>query len=159
MAKGTEVPEEFYFACGLTLLGATCSTSLRLNVGIDCQPRLYTVLLGDSYEVKKGTAMRKMVEFFEPLWSKEGPKVVGGVGSGEGLARTLKDCKRLVLCLCPMNEMSPSLVAGLMPCDSFVSVVDDDKEGGDDDIFPLGFSGGPPVLIGEFEASACVRSD
>lgn len=98
MADGTEVPEEFYFACGLTLLGATCSTSLRLNVGTDCQPRLYTVLLGESYEVKKSTAMKKMVEFFEPLWSEEEPKVVYGVGSGEGLGKTLRDSKRLVLC-------------------------------------------------------------
>lgn len=98
MADGTEVPEEFYFACGLTLLGATCSTSLRLNVGIDCQPRLYTILLGDSYEVKKSTAMKKMIEFFEPLWSEEEPRVVYGVGSGEGLATKFLEAKRLVLC-------------------------------------------------------------
>jgi hypothetical protein len=98
MSEGTEVPEEFYFACGLTLLGATCSNALGLNVGTDVQPRLYTVLLGESYEVKKSTAMRKMVEFFKPLWSDKEPKVVYGVGSGEGLATKLLESKRLILC-------------------------------------------------------------
>ncbi len=39
-ARGTEVPEEFYFASGLTLLGSACSTELTLKTGNEVEPRL-----------------------------------------------------------------------------------------------------------------------
>ena len=58
---GTEVPEEFYFATGLTMLGHAVGTGLTLDVGIAVEPRLYTVLLGESYSVKKSTAMKKTI--------------------------------------------------------------------------------------------------
>src|ERR1700722_18036888 len=66
-ARGTEVPEEFYFASGLTLLGSACATELTLNTGMDVEPRLHTVLLGQSYEAKKSTAVKRMVHFFQEL--------------------------------------------------------------------------------------------
>jgi hypothetical protein len=72
MADGTEVPEEFYFAAGLTVLGAMCGKDLSVSVGFKVEPRLYTVLLDDSYAVKKSTAMRKALEFFG-LWTFGGP--------------------------------------------------------------------------------------
>lgn len=84
LAHGTEVPAEFYYVSSLTLLGATCSTSLKLNVGLDCEPRLYTVLHGGSYEVKKSTAMRRTISFFEKIWLGVGPDAIYGTGSGEG---------------------------------------------------------------------------
>jgi len=39
-ARGTEVPEEFYVASGLTLMGDICS-DLTLNTGNEVEPRLY----------------------------------------------------------------------------------------------------------------------
>jgi hypothetical protein len=97
-ARGTEVPEEFYFASGLTLLGSACATELTLNTGMEVEPRLYTVLLGQSYEAKKSTAVKRMVRFFQEMWSAcGGPEVAWGVGSAEGLARELSAKSKLVL--------------------------------------------------------------
>jgi hypothetical protein len=90
LARGTEVPEEFYFASGLMLLGSACATELTLNTGMEVEPRLYMMLLGQSYEAKKSTAVKRMVQFFEDMWSGcGGPRVAWGVGSAEGLAREL----------------------------------------------------------------------
>lgn len=95
MAAGTEVPEEFYFASALTLLGAATVGSLKLKAAIECEPRFYTVLLGASAAVKKSTAMRRTFEFFERVWTKAAllapPAAEWGAGSAEGLARRLKE--------------------------------------------------------------------
>lgn len=67
LAKGTEVPEEFLFACALTIFGARSVGKLQLNIGLPTEPRLYTILLGKSYEPCKSTAQRRVIEFFLPL--------------------------------------------------------------------------------------------
>ena len=95
-ASGTEVPEEFYFVAGLAMLGAVCSPDLKMNIGMEIDTRFYTVLLGDSYSVKKSTAMRNTVEFFSNLAIRP-LKVSYGVGSAEGLARELSSNPNLVL--------------------------------------------------------------
>lgn len=97
LARGTEVPEEFFFAAGLTMLGAICDGDLQLDIGFDVQPRLYTVLLGDSYEAKKSTAMKKTIEFFEQLKVPQKPRVIYGVGSAEGLGTVLQESHHVVL--------------------------------------------------------------
>jgi hypothetical protein len=97
LARGTEVPEEFYFAAGVTMLGAICDGGLRLEIGFDVQPRLYTVLLGDSYAAKKSTAMKKTIDFFQKLNSAGKPQVIYGVGSAEGLAGVLQSNPHVVL--------------------------------------------------------------
>lgn len=97
LASGTEVPDEFIFACGLTVLGAMCSGELDLKMGVEVDPRLYTVLLGSSYDVKKSTAMKKSIAFFESLGSTRMPHVMSGVGSAEGLGRNLSDHKKVLL--------------------------------------------------------------
>jgi hypothetical protein len=112
MAAGTEVPEEFYFAAGLTLIGVICAGSLRLNAALECEPRLYTLLLGESADVKKSTALRRAVSFFEPFWGEgrmppemaaiavvAAPVAVWGAGSAEGLARKLDEAPEGVLLL------------------------------------------------------------
>jgi len=97
LASGTEVPEEFIFACGLTVFGAMCSGELEIKMGVEVDPRLYTVLLGSSYDVKKSTAMKKSIAFFETLGSTRMPHVMSGVGSAEGLARNLADHRKVLL--------------------------------------------------------------
>ena len=97
LASGTEVPEEFIFACGLTVLGAMCSGELQLSMGVEVDPRLYTVLLGSSYDVKKSTAMKKTIVFFDGLGSTRMPHVMSGVGSAEGLGRNLSEHKKVLL--------------------------------------------------------------
>jgi hypothetical protein len=103
LSENTEVPPEFVFAAGLTALGSLCSPYLSLDVGFKVQPRLYTVLLGNSADVKKSTALAKVLEFFKTISFKAPPGIptklhtLNGVGSAEGLARELKDHSRLLL--------------------------------------------------------------
>lgn len=98
LAEGTEVPLEFLFAVSLTMMGGYAGTDLALDIGFPVEPRLYTVLLGDSYSVKKSTAMKKGVEFFEGLNIEQRPRIVYGVGSAEGLARELTQHPKLTIC-------------------------------------------------------------
>jgi hypothetical protein len=95
-ADGTEVPEEFYFIAGLAMFGAACSPELTVDIGMEIDTRFYTVLLGDSYSVKKSTAMRNTIDFFSSLTTRP-LHVIHGVGSAEGLARELIGSPRLVL--------------------------------------------------------------
>jgi len=101
LAEGTEVPEEFYFASGLTVLGSICAAGLRLKIGLSTAPRLYTVLLGESYGVKKSTAQKRTIEIFEGIIDQmvllEPPDVVYGVGSAEGLMRQLSNHPQLLI--------------------------------------------------------------
>lgn len=97
MARGTEVPREFYFASALTYVGAICSPGLSIGLSFDCQPRLYTALVGASGQAKKSTAMKKTAEFFDTIDTMRRPKTLYGVGSAEGLAAILKDEKRVLL--------------------------------------------------------------
>ncbi len=99
MARDTEVPEEFYFAAGLTFVGAIAAGTLKLRAAIECEPRLYTLLLGESADVKKSTALRRTAQFFESVWSVVGsaPVINWGVGSAEGLARKLNEASRGVV--------------------------------------------------------------
>jgi len=101
LAHGTEVPEEFYFASGLTVLGSICAVGLRLKIGLNVAPRLYTVLLGESYGVKKSTAQKRTIEVFENIVAQmvllEPPDVVYGVGSAEGLMRQLSNHSQLLI--------------------------------------------------------------
>jgi hypothetical protein len=97
LAKGTEVPEEFIYAAAITCLGSIVSGQVEMNLGLDSDTRLYTVLLGSSYEVRKSTAMRKTLEFFQSLRCPWSWNVSHGVASAEGLMDTLQDSKLTLL--------------------------------------------------------------
>ena len=97
---------------GLTLLGSLCAKELKVDIGLNIEPRLYTVLVADS-DVKKSTALYKNVEIFnsiiEELYGDEindgdvevdlspRPSSIFGVASAEGLMRQLPAGKQLVL--------------------------------------------------------------
>jgi hypothetical protein len=116
MSEGSEVPPEFYFACGLTMVGAIAADRLKLELSFEVEPRLYTVLLGESYRVKKSTALKHSVEFFGEIARALGYRthaavdggskksherddfgVLYGVASAEGLTRCFQQCRSLVL--------------------------------------------------------------
>jgi len=109
MAEGTEVPEEFYFAAGLTTLGALCTGRLNVAANVDCDPRLFTVLLGESADVKKSTALRRTVSLFAPLLAPslagERVKLLNGVASAEGLGRILNEHRHVLLCYDEMKAL------------------------------------------------------
>jgi hypothetical protein len=115
MSAGTEVPTEFYFAASLTIFGNQCSGGLTLKLPMSVQPRLFTVLLGESYAVKKSTALKRTVEFFDSVWSDkldgaapascQRPKFLWGAGSAEGLSRCLGENNHAILCYDEMRSL------------------------------------------------------
>lgn len=111
MAEGSDVPPEFYFACGLTIIGSIVATSLKhLQLRFNAEPRLYTIILGESGKVKKSTAMKDMIGFFESIQLPTGltpPRMSYGVGSAEGLVRAITDSRdgRLLLLLDELKQL------------------------------------------------------
>ncbi len=101
LANGSEVCEEFFFASGLTVLGSIVSKHLALNVRMSVSPRLFTVLLGDSYGAKKSTAMKTTVTEFEKILNdlSDNPlRILYGIGSSEGLMRELNHNQQILVC-------------------------------------------------------------
>jgi len=91
-----EAPPQFFYMAFLTCLGSILSGRLTLASEVSPQPRLYVILLGQSADDRKSTAINKVVEFFEefPEFS-----ICRGVGSAEGLLRMLQESSNLLLCL------------------------------------------------------------
>lgn len=99
-----EVPEHFLYMAFFTCLGSVLSDRLTLNSELKPEPRLFTILLGESADDRKSTALIKVVEFFKETLTRETFSVCWGVGSAEGLQARLRDgkkpedSKRLLLC-------------------------------------------------------------
>jgi len=80
----------FYFSC-LTYIGALIAAQVTLDSALEPEPRLYTVLLGESADTRKTTALRKTDSFFRSLGPAYEVPVLLGAGSAEGLAAELKE--------------------------------------------------------------------
>lgn len=97
-----ETPPEFLFMSYLTLLGHAVCDRVRLESEIEAPPRLYTVLLGESADTRKSTAIIKAAKLFEHEvidYLDIGLNLIHGVGSAEGLAGCLKkNEKGLLIC-------------------------------------------------------------
>jgi hypothetical protein len=104
LADGTEVPEEFFFAAALTVIGSLCAQRLKLAVNLECETRLYTVLLGASSDVKKSTALRRTIKTLLPLLLGR-IEVLYGIGSAEGLARILAHKGNVLLAYDEMKSL------------------------------------------------------
>ncbi len=89
-----EPPIEFFFMSFLTCLGNVLADRLTIDSEISPQPRLYTLLLGESADDRKSTAIKKTVELF-----KDWLTICWGVGSAEGLQKKLEEKNRLLLCI------------------------------------------------------------
>lgn len=83
-----EAPQHFLYMAFLTSLGIIMADKVRLASELNTQPRLYTILLGESADDRKSTAIEKTVDFFKE--AIEGFSVCWGVGSAEGLQGRLK---------------------------------------------------------------------
>jgi hypothetical protein len=82
-----ESPKSFFYFAFLTYFGAIVSKSVTLASELGVQPRLYTVLVGESADTRKSTALSKADEFFKGLLPTELTwETLHGVGSAEGLA-------------------------------------------------------------------------
>jgi hypothetical protein len=92
-----ESPREFFYMAALTCLGSFISNSVSIASEVNQQPRLYTLLLGESADDRKSTAIKKTIKFFQDTFNDFG--VCHGVGSAEGLQKRLKDYPFLLLYL------------------------------------------------------------
>ncbi|MGO9373797.1 MAG: hypothetical protein ACLQBD_17035 [Syntrophobacteraceae bacterium] len=81
-----EVPVAFLYMAFLTCMGTAVADCLTLDSEIKPQPRLYTLLLGESADTRKSTAITKTLGFFqESLGDAFQPCL--GLGSAEGLQK------------------------------------------------------------------------
>lgn len=95
MSRVTESPRSFYFMSALTALGLMLSGRITIASAIQPQTRLYTLLLGESADDRKSTAIKLTVKFFQEALSDF--PVCWGAGSAEGLAEQLEKRRRLLL--------------------------------------------------------------
>ena len=102
-----EPPIEFFYIAFLTCLGNVLADRLTLASEIQQQPRMYTVLLGESADERKSTAIQKVTKFFEEFLGgsiAESLRECGyyfcvswGVGSAEGLQKALEEANKTLL--------------------------------------------------------------
>jgi hypothetical protein len=84
-----EAPAHFLFMGYLTCLGAVLSPRLSLNSVLNTQPRLFTVLMGESATERKSTTLNIVINHFKTILQQDF-NVCWGVGSAEGLQKVLK---------------------------------------------------------------------
>lgn len=116
-AAHLEAPTHFFFMSFLTCLGSVVSDRLTLRSELAPQPRLYTLLLGESADDRKSTAISKTVEFFRT--AIQSFTVCWGVGSAEGLQARMEKENRLLLALDEFRQfVSKSKIEAsvLLPC-------------------------------------------
>jgi hypothetical protein len=112
-----EPPPHFFFMSYLTCLGSLISGKVTLRSELQPQPRLYTIILGESADDRKSTAINKTVDFFRSA-VRDYPACLG-VGSAEGLQRRLARDLNLLLVYDEFKAfVSKSKVDGsvLLPC-------------------------------------------
>ena len=80
-----EPPRHFFFMSYLTCLGAVLAGRVTLKTELKPQPRLYVVVLGESADDRKSTAINKTIDFFINALSFF--QSCFGVGSAEGLQK------------------------------------------------------------------------
>ena len=90
-----EPPPQFFYIAFLTCLGNLVSSRLTLMSELNVQPRLFTIILGESADDRKSTAVSKTIDFFRH--SFEPFAVSYGVGSAEGLQKNLNRSANLLL--------------------------------------------------------------
>ena len=75
-AEVLETPKSFLYFTVLTYLGALVANKVTLDSELRPHPCLYTVLLGESADTRKSTALRKVDEFFRGLGTGYAPPVL-----------------------------------------------------------------------------------
>jgi hypothetical protein len=97
-AREYESPKEFFYWDCLALIGAIISGRVRADFDLPCQPRLYVVKVAESAWGRKSTSTQLADRFIRsalelPSNQQANPsdlaKVICGVGSAEGLGKSL----------------------------------------------------------------------
>jgi hypothetical protein len=113
-----EVPAHFFFMGFLTCLGSVLADRLTLASEVAPQPRLFTLLLGESADDRKSTAISKVTDFFREA-APEAFHLCLGVGSAEGLQEFMRKNGKLLLCFDEFKSfVSKCKIDGsvLLPC-------------------------------------------
>lgn len=113
-----EVPRHFLYISYLTCLGSVIAHKVTLNSEIAPQPRLFTLLLGESADDRKSTALTKTTAFFKDALTDDF-QVCWGIGSAEGLQKRLGGYPQLLLCFDELKQfVSKCKIDGsvLLPC-------------------------------------------
>ncbi len=87
-----EAPPQFFYMGYLTALGSVLARSVKVESELDTQPRLFTVLVGESATDRKSTTLNTVVKHFQSVIN-DFPSC-WGVGSAEGLQKILKTNER-----------------------------------------------------------------
>jgi len=87
----TEAPRSFYHMCALVSIGNIIGDRITIESEISPQPTGFVVLLGETADTRKSTAINKTIEFITEVINDFA--TCYGIGSAEGLARKLKECK------------------------------------------------------------------
>lgn len=90
-----EPPLHFFFIAYLTCMGAVIADKVKLKSELWIQSRLFAVILGESADDRKSTAINKTVDFFIDALTTFA--VCFGVGSAEGLQRRFQKDTNLLL--------------------------------------------------------------
>jgi|GEM_PF-5785530 len=97
-----ESPKSYFYLSFLTCLGALVGDRVCLQGATRAPARLYTVLLGPSGISRKSTAIKLTVDFFAR--NVVGFPVIRGLGSAEGLAKTIQK-REYTNCLLVFDEL------------------------------------------------------
>lgn len=90
-----ESAPSFFYMSYLTCLGNVIANKVKVDSEVSSPARLYTLLLGESADDRKSTAISKTVRFFRDAITEFG--ICHGVGSAEGLAKMLDTKIQLLL--------------------------------------------------------------
>jgi len=114
-----ETPASFLYMSFLTILGNIVSDKITLQSELKPQPRLFAVILGQSADERKSTAITKALDFFRSTMDQGSVNACYGVGSAEGLAKALREAPKLVLAIDELKTfVQKTKIEGsvLLPC-------------------------------------------
>jgi hypothetical protein len=102
LSTACESPKSYFYLSFLTCLGALVGDRVCLQGATRAPARLYTVLLGPSGISRKSTAIKLTTDFFAR--TVVGFSVIRGLGSAEGLAKTIQK-REYTNCLLVFDEL------------------------------------------------------
>jgi hypothetical protein len=92
-----ESPKHFFYMSFLTFFGLSVSDRFCLYSQRRPPPRYYMILLGESADTRKSTAIEETDLFFQGFFEKGTIAVCRGAASGEGIGSLLMSAKKVLL--------------------------------------------------------------
>jgi putative DNA primase/helicase len=90
-------PEHFFYMANLTIFGLSVCDKLCLYSQRKPAPRFYTIILGESGDTRKSTAIEETDEFFQEFFEKGTIAVCRGAASAEGIGKIFNSTNKVLL--------------------------------------------------------------